>query len=492
VDPGIVALVVCGIYLAVTLVAGVVPGFKTAKSVEGFVAASRSMGPVLLYFVLGASIFSAFAFLGGPGWAYSRGAAALYILSYGVLGMVPLYFFGPRARRLGERFGFVTQAELLAHRFQSRALSVLLAVLSVAVFIPYLTLQMKGAGYILATLSGGRIGVAAGAAVTYLVVLIYVLTSGVLGVGWTNALQGVFMMVVAWTLGLWLPIKLYGGVGAMFEAIAASDKAALLTAPGLDGAGQPWGWAAFSSAVIVSAAGFSVWPHLFMRSFAARSDRALKLTVVMYPTFQLFLVPILLIGFAGVLAFPGVTPADTILPHMLSVLELSPLLVGLVAAGTLAASMSSGDAILHSAASIGVHDGLKPLLRARGGLGDRAERLAIRLAAVAISLVAFYFAVVSDVSLVALLLGAYGGVAQIFPPVAAALYWPRATGKGALAGLVAGLAVNALLLRHPELAPIAGVHEGVWGLAVNVPVLVVVSLLTKRHDAEHVRAYTDA
>jgi len=119
-----------------------------------------------------------------------------------------------------------------------------------------------------------------------------------------------------------------------------------------------------------------------------------------------------------------------------------------------------------------VRDGLKPLLRSRGGLSDRAERLAIRLAAVAISLVAFYFAVVSEVSLVALLLGAYGGVAQIFPPVAAALYWGRATGKGALAGLVAGLAVSTLLLRHPELAPIAGVHEGGWGLAVNVPVLV--------------------
>jgi len=490
VDPGTAALVVCGIYLAVTLAAGVLPGFRAAKSVEGFVAASRSMGPVLLYFVLGASIFSAFAFLGGPGWAYSRGAAALYILAYGVLGMVPLYFFGPRARRLGERFGFITQAELLAHRYQSRALSVLLAALSVVVFVPYLTLQMKGAGYILATLSGGRIGMAAGAGLTYAVVLVYVLTSGVLGVGWTNALQGIFMMVIAWTLGLWLPYRLYGGVGAMFEAIAASDRAPLLTAPGLDGAGAPWGWAAFSSAVIVSAAGFSVWPHLFMRSFAARSDRAIKLTVVMYPTFQLFLVPILLIGFAGVLAFPGVTPADAILPHMLAALELSPLVVGLVAAGTLAASMSSGDAILHSAASIGIRDGLKPLLP--GGLGDRAERLAIRLAAVAISLVAFYFAVVSEVSLVALLLGAYGGVAQIMPPVLAALYWRRATGAGAIAGLTVGLAINVLFLVRPELKPFPGLHEGIYGLLVNVPLLIGVSLATRPDPEELVDSFLDA
>jgi SSS family solute:Na+ symporter len=489
-DPTTIALVVCGAYLVVTLVTGLAPGLKVSSSVTGFVAADRAMGTVVLYFVLGASIFSSFAFLGGPGWAYSRGMAALYILGYGALGMVPFYFFGPRARRLGERFGFVTQAELLAHRYESRALSVLLAVASVAVFIPYLTLQMKGAGTILSVLSGGRVSVAVGAAVAYGVVLVYVLASGVLGVGWTNTFQGVFMMAIAWFLGLWLPHRLYGGVGAMFERIAAEGGGALLAAPGLDGSGAPWGWAAFSSAVLVSAIGFSVWPHLFMRSFAASSDRALRLTVVLYPTFQLFLVPILLIGFAGVVAFPGVAPADSILPTILTRVELSPVLVGLVAAGTLAASMSSGDAILHSAASIGIRDGLARLVP--GGLDDRRERLLIRLLAVALSLVAFYFAVRSETSLVALLLGAYGGVAQIFPATFAAFYWPRATGKGALAGLVSGLAVSVFFLRFPELAPVPGIHEGLWGLAVNVPVLVAVSLATRPGDPERLRAYVEA
>ena len=54
-------------------------------------------------------------------------------------------------------------------------------------------------------------------------------------------------------------------------------------------------------------------------------SRSLRLTVVMYPTFQLFLVPILLIGFAGVLAFPGVEPADRILPYILTQVSLSHL-----------------------------------------------------------------------------------------------------------------------------------------------------------------------
>ena len=489
-DAGTIALVVCAIYLGATLIMGILPSFRVSKSVTGYVAADRSMNFLVMYFVLGASVFSSFAFLGAPGWAYSRGASAFYILAYGAVGMAPFYFFGPKARRLGERFGFVTQAELLAYRFDSRMVSVVLAILSVGAFIPYLTLQMKGAGYILSTISDGQIPEVVGAAVTYGVVLIYVLWSGVLGVGWTNTFQGVFMMIIAWFLGLYLPYKLYGGVGAMFEQLAAhEDYAEMLVVPGLVPGGEPWTWAGFSSAVIVSSLGFCMWPHLFMKSYAAKSDRVLRLTVVMYPTFQLFLVPILLIGFSGILAFPGIEPADTILPFLLTQIELSPWLVGLVCAGALAASMSSGDSILHAGASIGIRDGLGKLIRKP--LGDRQEQLLIRGLVVGLFSVAFYYAAFSESSLVDLLLAAYGGVAQIFPLILAAFYWPRATGKGALAALAGGLVANVFFMSFPELRPWPDIHEGIYGLAVNVPLLIGVSLLTPPDDAERVRAFTE-
>jgi SSS family solute:Na+ symporter len=484
----LIILLVCGGYLVLALAVGLWSGARASASVDGYVAGDRTLGVVVLYFVLGASAFSSFAFLGAPGWAYSRGAAAFYIIAYGTVGMVPFYFLGARARRVGDRLGFVTQAEMLAHRYDSRMLSVVLAVLSVAAFVPYLTLQMKGAAFLLSTVSAGHVPEWAGALVAYGVVLVYVFASGMMAVGWTNTLQGVFMMAVAWGLGLYLPYDLHGGIQPMFEAIAASDMGAMLDGAGLAADGSPWSWAGYSSAVLVSAVGFSMWPHLFMRAFTARSERTLKLTVVLYPTFQLFLVPILLIGFAGVLAFPNVAPADTIVPHLLTQLDLSPVLVGLVCAGALAASMSSGDAILHAAASIGLRDGIKPLRSDE--MSDARQRQWIRGLVVVISAVAYYFAVVSDVSIVALLLGAYGGVAQIFPLVFAAFYWPRATGAGALAGLLAGMGVNTLFLVGPALRPFP-LHEGVYGLGANLAVFVVVSLLTSPHSRNRLAEYAD-
>ncbi|NIV46932.1 MAG: sodium:solute symporter family protein, partial [Gammaproteobacteria bacterium] len=62
---------------------GILPGRKASGTAAGYVAGDRTLGLLVMYFITGATIFSAFAFLGGPGWAYSKGAAAFYILAYG-------------------------------------------------------------------------------------------------------------------------------------------------------------------------------------------------------------------------------------------------------------------------------------------------------------------------------------------------------------------------------------------------------------------------
>ena len=483
-----VELIPCIAYLGIALLLGMVPGLYVTRSVSGYVAGERTLSTVLLYFVLGAAVFSSFAFLGGPGWAYSRGAAAFYILVYGMFGMIPFYFLGPRARRIGSRLGFYTQAEIVAHRFDSRLLQVAVAFLSLVAMVPYLALQIKGVGYILSLASHGLLPEWQGALLAYGIVTIYVLYSGMMGVGWTSVFMGLAMMTIGWLFGLYLPWKFFGGVEAMFRAIAASPHAAMLVPPGLNGGGGPWDWWGYSSAILVSVLGFCCWPHFFMRSMAARDDRSIKLMVVLYPTMQIFMVPVLIIGLCAVLLFAGVRPADTILPFMLQHAGLSPWLVGLAFAGTLAASMHTGDALMHAAGTVGVRDVFIPL-RSRP-MDDRTERLLIRLLVLLVTVVAYYYAVVSKASLVALLLGAYGGVAQIFPTLIATFYWRRATAAGALTGLAAGIGVNMLFLLEPALKPLP-LHEGIYGLVVNVILLVGVSLLTKPVSEARLAEYSE-
>ena len=472
-------------YLGVTLTIGLLAGRRSSESVTGYVAADRSFGLLVMYFVTGASVFSAFAFLGGPGWAYGRGAAAFYILAYGVLGMAPFYWIGPRIAELGRRHGFVTQAQLLTGRFPSRGLSAIVAALSLIAFVPYVTIQMRGAGIVIEAVTDGNVPLWLGALVAYGIVIVYVLRAGAMAVGWTNTFQGIFMIVIAWSLGLYLPYRLYGGVGPMFEQIAAA-RPELLVPPGLDAAGGSWTWGAYTTFVLVSAIGLMMWTHIFMKAFTAKDDDTLRRTVILFPTFQLFLIPIFMIGFSGVL-FAGTPPSDDfILPFMILETGMPPLVVGLFCAGALSASMSTGDALLHASASVVVEDGVQQFV----DLGEAVQRRLMQLLVLLTGAAAYWFALDPDSSLVLLLASAYGIICQFAPPVVAALYWRRATTAGVTAGLLAGTATAFFFWQTPELKPL-DMHEGIIGLLVHVPVLVGVSLATPAQDEAHVSAFLD-
>ncbi|HEX6559866.1 MAG TPA: sodium:solute symporter family protein [Longimicrobiales bacterium] len=481
----IVAAVVFA-YLISALLVGLLAGRKASSTVAGYVAADRQFGLLAMYFIIGGTVFSAFAFLGGPGWAYSRGAAVFYILSYGVLGIAPWYYVGPKAGRIGRRRGIVTQAQLVTARFPSRTLQLLMALISVAAFIPYIMLQMSGAGIVISAVTENHIPFWLGALLAYGVVVVYVLFGGVSAVGWTNVFEGIIMMAVAWGLGIYIPHVLYGGVAPMFERIAA-QRPEMLTLPGRAADGSLWSWGAYSSSVLSSALGFLIWPHLFMKSFTSRDDKTMRRTVVLFPTFQLFLIPLLLVGFAGILYSRKPITPDFIMPLMILNSALPAVVIGLFCAGALAASMSTGDALLHGAASIAVEDGLAPFVR----VTDFMRRRLMQLLVLVFGALAFYLAVVQKRSLVWLLLTSYGFVDQLAPPVYAALYWRRATTTGVLAGLFAGLTTTLFFFLNPALKPL-GIHEGIVGVVVNVVVLLAVSSRTRPQEHEHTTSFLDA
>jgi len=477
---GVIIIVL--IYLGFVMFMGIRAGLKKDKSIEEFVAASRGLNVFTMYFLMGGAIFSAFAFLGGPGWAYSTGAASFYILAYCAMGLIPWLIWGPRSYRMGRRYNYITQAQLISDRFESKALSVILAIISILAFIQYIALQLKGMAYVLNVTTDGLIPFWLGALVAYAVVLVYVLTSGVRGVAWTNVIQGLLMLIMAWVLGIWLPFKFHGGVASMFTKIAEADPEHLII-------GSKMSWPAYSSALAVSILGFTMWPHLFMKSFATESEKSLKRTVALYPTFAIFMVPVLFIGFAGigVVAYGTLESADQILPYMLTQLDLPAILLGLVAAATLAAAMSSSDTITHGAASVYTIDFHKKIIKPN--MSDKEALLVTRIAVIIFCSVAYYIAVFGAKSLVALLLGAYGSIVQILPLVVAVFFWPRATKQGAISGLLTGTLVNSYLSITGT--TLYDIHSGLWGLICNILVLVIVSFLTKPHSKSHVDKFVE-
>ncbi len=458
-------------YLLCVLVLGWLAARRGRGDVSDFVAGERAFGPVVMYFVVGATMFSAYALLGTPQRVVEKGSDVFYILAYGSVGLVPLFFVGARVRRLGARHGFVTQAELVAARFDSRAVALLMAIGTLAAFWPYLVIQLQAAAMVVSWATGWTSPVW-GAGLVAAVVCTYVVQGGVRGVGWTNVVQGVGMLVVVWVIGLYLPQRLYGGVGPMFDRVAA-EKAAWLVLPevGETGPGgtSPW---SYSSQVLVSALGFSVWPHVFMKCFTAKSARLVQWSVMTYPSFLFFLLPLIFLGYVATLE--GGPATDQVLFWLAELpgLEGASTWIGaFLAFAVLAASMSTLDALLHASGAVLVRDLWV------GGLGrklDPSRQPAMMRVAIVVTAALAFMGVASgiELSLVDLLLLGYDFIVQFVPVIFIGLFWRGANRVGAVAGLSVGL-LGVLVLQLVGIA--LPVRPGVLALLPNLAVFVLAS-----------------
>lgn len=468
----IIVTTITAAYLLATLVIGVrARRSGEQNTLEEYVTGTRSLGLVLMFFIMGAEIFSAFAFLGGPGWSYSKGAPALYMLAYTALMASLGWLIAPRIHQMARRLGHMTQADLLADHFKSKGLAVFIGIISILGLVPYLTIQVVGTGLMFQFATDGRIPFWLGSLLATLIVTLYVYTSGLRGIGWTNFFQGVLMVAIAWVLGFAVANQLYGGITPMFQRIA-EQAPQYLTIPG---GGAPVPWAAFSSAILVSALGAWMWPHLFMRFYSAKSVRTLKKSLMLYPLFVYVMVPILIIGFAGILLYrdaPLQNPDTVLLDIVVKTAHFSPWLVGLMLSGALAAAMSTGANIAHSAATVAARD----IIARLRPMHDASVLRLTRLLVVLISAAAYSLALLNPASLVTTLLGAYGAIVQLLPLTLATLFWPRATRSGAFAGLTCGTLVT--LQFDFVWPPPYAINAGIWGLAVNIVVLLGVSVVT--------------
>ena len=481
------ALIMMGLYLVCALAIGILAGYKREFfSVSEFTVAHRNMALFLMWFMMGGTIFSAFAFMGGPGWAFSRGAASFYILGYCAMGLLPWYVIGPKLSRLGEKKNFTCMGDFSQSRYGSRTLTVAIGLVATFAFIQYICLQIKGSAFIFNILTEGHISYNLAAVLAYGIVIIYVASGGVRAAAWSDVLQSALMIIVAWGVGFSLAGRLHGGVGPMFTKIAATQPGFLQ----IGVAGSKMSPAAYSTAILVSVLGFIMWPHLFAKSFVT-TPRKIKQTVMAYPLFAVIMVPVLIMGFAAVgqVDPKALKTTDEVVPYLIThVLGASGWFYGLVGAGALAAAMSSADAITHGAAVEFVQDIYKQF---KPKASERETVTAMRIAVVVIGSVGLYIALYGAAGLIQLLLGAYGSVVQFAPLVYGALYWRRSSKEGAIVGLVAGVAINTYYQVIVGKGPL-DIHPGIWGLVVNLVLFVAISLMVKPSDAETAEEFIKA
>ena len=468
------------LYLASLLGIGVYAWFKGRRTSEDYFVASRSIGPVVLFLSMAATNFSAFTFFGFAGAAYKFGLGYYGIMAFGTGFMaISFYLIGRKAWQLGKKHGYITPPELIGDRFKSDSLRIVFLVVMVVFTLPYLATQAIGGGIALNQLTEGEVSYELGAVIVTLVILAYVTIGGMRADAYTDVLQGLLMLVtMIAAVGI-----VSAGLGGFTEANSqlATQFPELVTRPGGKDFFTPQIWISY---MVLWTLCDPMFPQLFQRFFAARNEKAIKFSMLMYApmTAVLFLGPVL-IGAWGNLEFPGLTgkDPDNILPMMIDQFAPSWVL-GIMLSGAFAALMSTADSQLLVLSSMLTRDVYKRWIKRSAS--QREEFILGKILVAVLALVGLALALTSVETLFETLTKTtFTGLAVLFPTTIAALYWERATKWGCIASIIAGEATyagfyfgllsNELTLGFLSVVPV---------VLVATLMLIVVSLIPARRE----------
>jgi cation/acetate symporter len=176
---------------------------------------------------------------------------------------------------------------------------------------------------------------------------------------------------------------------------------------------------------------------------------------------------------------------------------------GLVAAGGLAAALSTADGLLLAISNALSHDIYYKVVDPAASTQKRVTISKLLLLGVAF--IAAYAASQKPADILSLVGAAFSLAAStLFPALVLGVFWKRANNAGAIAGMLAGFAVCLYYMLHtnPILGgsaagqwfSIAPISAGIFGVPAGIAVLVLVSLCTRAPGAptrglvEHIRA----
>src|SRR3984885_5680723 len=142
---------------------------------EQWTVGGRGFGTILVFVLMAGEIYTTFTFLGGSGFAYGHGGPVFYILAYGCLAYVISYWLLPPIWRYARQHRLIAQPDFFAHKYDSPALGVLVALVGIVALVPYLVLQLRGLGVIVSAASYGAISPTMAIWIGAAVVTVYVM-----------------------------------------------------------------------------------------------------------------------------------------------------------------------------------------------------------------------------------------------------------------------------------------------------------------------------
>lgn len=440
--------------------------------VKEYFLGERQLGGFVLAMTMVATYGSASSFIGGPGVAYTKGLAWVFLaMAQLSTGYFVLMVLGKKFAIVARRYEAITLIDFLKERYQSTAV-VLISAASIIIFLfSSMTAQWIGGARLVESLTGLSYPTALFIFVGS--VLIFVVVGGFRAVAITDAVQGVVMFLGTLIL-LIATIKAGGGISSIISSLAAENPDLI----------SPYGATRDLSPVYVS----SFWilvgigvvglPQISVRAMSYKNSKAMHTAIIIGTIVVGFIMlGMHLIGVFARPILPNIEIGDTVMPTL--TLEVLPsYMAGIVLAAPMAAIMSTVDALLILVGSTIVKDIYLNYIK-RDAEVAHIKKVSFSVTAL-IGVCVIVFALRPPDLIVWLNLFAFGGLESVFIwPIIFGLYWSRGNKYGAVTSMVLGMGSYILFDRFYPNA--LGFHTVVLPILISLIAFILVSLITKQN-----------
>jgi cation/acetate symporter len=524
------------LYLTIAVLARV-------RTTAGFYVAGQGVGAVSNGMATAADWMSAASFISMAGLiAFMGYDGAVYLMGWTGGYVLLALLLAPFLRK----FGKYTVPDFVGDRYYSSTARVVAVVAAIFVSFTYVAGQMRGVGVVFSRFL--EVQVETGVMIGMVIVAFYAIIGGMKGVTYTQVAQYCVLIFAYLTPAIAIALVLTGNPvpqAAIAEILPRLTEISIDL--GLTGYATPFTDLSMLNVLFITIAlmvGTAGLPHVIVRFYTVRSVRgarwsagwALLFIALLYttaPTVAIFAKYSILTTLAnqpveqvaavpwvqnwmqtglitlndangdgimqaaelfGSAGLPASIDRDIIVLALPEIAGLAPYIVALVAAGGLAAALSTASGLLIVISSAFAHDIYGHLVNP--GASDRLRLRVGRIAVGGAVVVAGFFGIYPPGFVAEVVAFAFGlAAASFFPVLLLGIFWKRATREGAIAGMIVGLSFTAgmiLLMRTPQILQFMDLERpviesffgvnaqgiGTVGMLLNFVVMVGVSLFT--------------
>ena len=315
---GVVFAVFIFLFLLVTVLGFAAARWRRAKSLDSldeWGLGGRGFGTFIAWFLIGGDIYTAYTFIAVPATLYAGSAVGFFAVPYTIVVYPLIFLFLPRLWSVSHRHGYVTPADFVEGRYDSRPLALAVAVTGILATMPYIALQLVGMQVVLEVM-----GIGTNSSnwfikdiplfLAFIVLAAYTYSSGLRAPALIAFVKDTLIYIVIIVAVLYLPSQL-GGWDSIFstandsftafnkenaDAIAAGDAAPKAMIPP---ATAQW---AYASLALGSALALFMYPHSVTGVLSTRSRSVIRRNAALLPAYSFLLGLLALLGFVAIAA----------------------------------------------------------------------------------------------------------------------------------------------------------------------------------------------